>query len=144
MSKKEITKEDIEQIQNASLGSSFWEMQLGIGLKYEYVEGNIKFSAPYPEIGRKFWKAFKFELHEFLCDRKTKEPQEWLKDLITGDIRNLVVSICSLITSKYDVSLGIALPVAALIIKNGTLNYCSNSPKKSKKTVLQILKNFKI
>ncbi len=139
MKKTEITDDDIDQISNDSLGHLYWEFQLGVGLKYEHVSNDIRFHAPYPELGKKLWKAFRYELYIFLCDSKSKEPQEWLNDLITGDIRNLVVGICSVITTKYDVSLGIALPAAALVIKQGTLKYCNNKPKKSKKTVLQIL-----
>ncbi|WP_343614420.1 hypothetical protein [Flavobacterium sp.] len=46
MKKKEITDEDISQLLNEYLGMEYWEFQLGVGLQYEYVESNIKFSAP--------------------------------------------------------------------------------------------------
>lgn len=44
MTKIEITKEDIEKILNENLGVKYWELELGIGLQYEYQEGDIKFS----------------------------------------------------------------------------------------------------
>lgn len=139
MKKDKVTDEDIALISNESLGQLYWEFQLGVGLKYEYVSDGIKFYAPYPEIGKKLWKAFKYELYNILCESKSKEPKEWLNDLITGDIRNLIVNICSILTTKYDISLGIALPVAALIFKHGVLKYCDVKPKKPKKSVLEIL-----
>lgn len=143
MKQKEITAEDISQILNEKLGIEFWEFQLGVGLQYEYVTGNIKFSAPYPEMGKKLWKAFKFELYELLCDRKLKIPNNWLNELISGDIRNLVVGISSAITAKYEVTLGIAIPLSALIIKSNVLTYCSDAPKKPKRSVTEILKDKK-
>ena len=143
MKQKEITAEDISQIMNEKLGIEFWEFQLGVGLQYEYVTGNIKFSAPYPEMGKKLWKAFKFELYELLCDRKLKTPNNWLNELISGDIRNLVVGISSAITAKYEVTLGIAIPLSALIIKSNVLTYCSDEPKKPKRSVTEILNDKK-
>ncbi len=140
---KIITDEDIAQISNESLGQPYWEFQLGVGLKYEYETSDIKFHAPYPQLGKILWKAFKYELYNILCESKSKEPKEWLNDLITGDIRNLIVNICSAITTKYDISLGISLPVAALIFKHGVLRYCDAKPKKSKKSVLEILREMR-
>ena len=143
MEKKEITDDDISQIMNEKLGIEFWEFQLGVGLQYEYISAEVRFSAPYPEMGKKLWKAFKFELYELLCDRKLKTPNNWLNELISGDLRNLIVGISSAITAKYEVTLGIAIPLAALIIKSNVLNYCSDAPKKSKKSVIEILNDKK-
>lgn len=143
MNKTEITKKDIEQILNKHLGLEYWEFQLGVGLQYENVQGNIKYSAPYPEMGKKLWKAFKFELYELLCDKKQGTPHEWLNELVSGEIRNLVVGISSAITARYEVTLGIAVPLAALVIKSNVLTYCKNAPKKSKKSVAEILKGKK-
>lgn len=143
MTKIEITKEDIEKILNKNLGVKYWELELGIGLQYEYQEGDIKFSAPYPEMGKELWKAFKSELYEVICDREQKNPQKWLEELISGDIRNLIVGITSAITSKYEISLGIVIPVAALILKTNILFYCSVAPKKNIRSVLEILSEKK-
>lgn len=144
MKKKEITENDILQISNDKLGILYWEFQLGVGLQYEYVESdNIRFSAPYPEMGKELWKAFKCELYELLCVRDSETPKEWLNDLVTGDIRNLVLGIISAITAKYEVTMGIAVPLAALIIKTGILKYCAEPPKKSRRTVSEILSDKK-
>lgn len=144
MRKKEITEDDILQITNDKLGIEYWELQLGIGLQYEDLSSSdIRYYAPYPEMGKKLWKAFKSEIYELLCDRNQKAPQEWLNELISGDIRNLIVGITSAITAKYEVTFGIALPVAALVIKSNILTYCNEVPKKSKRSVTQILKGKK-
>ena len=141
MQKEEITENDFEQILNDKLGLAYWEFQLGVGFMYEGALENTRFSAPYPKMGRKLWKAFKFELYEILCLRDSKAPREWVNELISGDIRNLVIGICSAVTAKYEVSLGIAVPLAALIIKTGILNYCAIPAEKSKKSVAEILKS---
>ena len=143
MLKKEITDDDIAKIFNDNLRFEYWELELGIGLQYEYASDNIKYYAPYPEMGKKLWKAFKYELYEMLCAKKEKAPNKWLDELISGDIRNLIVGISSAVTAKYEVTLGIALPVAALVIKSNILIYCSNPPKKPKRSVAEILNGKK-
>jgi hypothetical protein len=117
---------------------------LGVGLQYEYSPSRIAYSAPYLEMGKKLWTAFKYELFDLLCNGEKNEPKEWLKDTVTGDIRNLATGIISVITAKYNVSIAIALPATALVIKNGLLNYCSTPPEKPKETVSKILKSKKL
>lgn len=144
MPNKEITENDFESLLNDKLSIEYWELQLGIGLQYEFVEDDIRFYADYPKMGKKLWKAFKYELYETLCDRKSKEPKEWLNDLVSGDIRNLIIGIFTAITAKYEVSIGIALPLVALVTKTGILNYCLNTAKKPKKSVKEILEEKKL
>jgi len=135
-----IEKEDIDQILNDRLPLKHWELQLGIALKYEGVGPGISFYAPYQQLGYLFWSAIKYEAYDLLCDSKELEPREWLNDLITGDIRNLIVAISSVITSKYNVSIGIGLPAAALIFKSGILAYCRKPPKRKPfRTVKELL-----
>ncbi len=112
---------------------------LGVALQYEYAPPGIRFSAAYPQIGRQLWNAIRKELYNVICDETTQSPKEWINDLITGDIRNLATGIVSAITAKYDVTIAIAVPVAALIIKTGILNYCTEPIRTSKKTVDKIL-----
>ena len=138
--RKDLSDEDLVQFNNLDkLTDDYFIFNLGVGLQYEYSPSGIKYSAPYADMGKKLWGAFKYELYELLCNSKTKEPKEWLNDTVNGDIRGLATGIISVITAKYDVSIAIALPAAALVIKNGLLNYCSTQPKKVKETVSQIL-----
>lgn len=138
--RKEISETDLKQFDNLdNLTEQHFIFSLGVGLQYEYSPPGIMFSAPYIEMGHKLWTAFKYELYELLCNSETEEPREWLNDTVTGDIRNLATGIISAITAKYDVSIAIALPAAALIIKNGLLNYCADKPKKVKVTVAEML-----
>jgi hypothetical protein len=87
--------------------------------------------------GHKLWKAFERELYKKICDGG--KPREWVNDLITGDFRNLIVGIVQTITVTYDVSIAIAVPVAALILKTGILEFCSPMAEENGKSVRQIL-----
>jgi hypothetical protein len=117
---------------------------LGEGLQYEYAPPGVGFWVPYAEMGLELWQALSSEIYYLLCDSNNKRPKDWVQELISGDIRNLVTGIIAVIASTYNVSLGIAIPAAALVIKKGLVNYCKIKPrKKIKKTVKVILNEMK-
>lgn len=143
MRKPHITNEDIDQILNDKLPVGHWELQLGIGYVYEKVTSpNIKFSAPYLKYGKGLWIALKYDLYSFICKTEEPSPREWVTDLVSGDIRNAVVGIAAAITSKYQISMGIAIPIVALVIKTGVLTYCQDEPKKPDDSSKKIFKNM--
>jgi hypothetical protein len=121
------------------------EFELGVGLQYEYAPPNIRFSAPYYQMGKDFWNAFRKELYKFICNPNELKPKEWVNDLVVGDIRNLAIGIVSALTARYNVSLGIAIPVSALILKSGILKYCREPqqapPRSAVKKILLDQKN---
>jgi hypothetical protein len=124
--RKDLSDSDLKQFDNLDeLTDDYFIFNLGVGLQYEYSPPGIRYSAPYVEMGEKLWGAFKYELYDLLCNSERKEPKDWLNETVTGDIRNLATGIISAITAKYNVSIAIALPAAALIVKKGLLNYCS-------------------
>ena len=140
MKKQEkIKQEKIDQISNEKLPIEHWEFELGVALQYEYASKGVRYSAPYPEMGKELWTALKFEFYEVLCNAETKEPSAYMTELISGDIRNIIIGITSAITAKYDVTLGIAIPAAALIFKTGIGKYCSEPAIKPPKSVAEIL-----
>lgn len=122
--KTEITDDDIKQILNENLSLKYWEFQLGVGYVYENAPDGVSYSASYLELGELFWIRIKGSIHKFICEKN--QPKEWVNELITGNIRDCIVGIVTAITSKYDVSLGIAVPIASLILKTGIINFCSS------------------
>jgi hypothetical protein len=106
---------------------------LGEGVLFEYVPENTYFDAPKKKNGERLWKALDSELYEKICNGN--EPKEWVKDLISGDIRDLISGILTMICTTYSVSLGIAIPTAALLMKNGISNYCKNVKHQGKDTL---------
>lgn len=139
--KKELTDKDIDNILNDKLQLKYWEFELGVGYVYENTPEGSHYSAPYLELGEAFWLKIKTSIHAFICEKS--EPKEWVNDLISGDIRNLIVGLVSAITSKYDVSMGIALPITALVVKTGVINFCKVEPleKNTDINIKDIVKN---
>ena len=82
-------------------------------------------------------------MYYLLCDSKNKRPKDWVQELISGDIRNLLTGIIAVIASTYNVSLGIAIPAAALVIKKGLVNYCKTKPRKKIKRTVRFILNEK-
>jgi hypothetical protein len=140
-----LTASEVKKFERLSKTSQLeLEFELGVALQYEYAPSGIRFSAPYSQMGKRLWNAFQKELFCIICDENNLTPKEWVNDLIVGDIRNLATGIVSAITAKFDVTLGIAVPIAALIIKTGILNYCNRPQKAPKKSnVKKILQEKK-
>lgn len=105
-------------------------VSLGIGLMYEHAPPGERYKAPYEKMGLDFWLDISSKMYYLLCDSKNKRPKDWVQELISGDIRNLLTGIITVIASTFNVGLGIAVPAAALVIKKGMVNYCKRGPYK--------------
>lgn len=116
---------------------------LGAGLIYEYAPPREAYSAQYAKMGLEFWRVLSSEIYYLLCDPNNKQPKDWVQELISGDIRNLVTGIIAVIASTYSVSLGIAIPAAALVIKKGLVSYCKIKPRKKTKRTVKVILNEK-
>jgi hypothetical protein len=105
-------------------------ISIGIGLVYEHAPPGVRYSAPYAKRGLDFWREISSEMYYLLCDPKNKRPKDWIQELISGDIRNLLTGIITAVASTFNVGLGIAVPAAALVIKKSLVNYCKSKPSK--------------
>ena len=123
MQRFDLTQKDIEQIQNNDLSIEYWYFQLRVGYTYEFLPNGIQFRLPYEKIGPCFWIEIENTIRHFICSNG--EPRTWVKELLEGDIRDLIINIVTALTSRFDVGLGIVIPVVAIILKNGMLNFCS-------------------
>ncbi|MEA5111554.1 hypothetical protein SDC9_21803 [bioreactor metagenome] len=138
-----IADSEIDKILNINLTEEYWIFQLGVGYIYENSPSNARFFLPYNEYGFKFWNLINYEIHEFLC--VDSKPKEWVKELIEGDVRNLIVGILSAITAKYEIGLGIAIPIVALVIKKDLKDYCClNFPRRKVIDIKDVVKNNRI
>lgn len=121
-SDRNIKEEHITTILNEKLGVDYWIFELGVGYEYETSDQNWRHSAPYFEYGKKLWSLIENEVYELICSKN--EPKDWVKELIEGDLRNLIIGIISAISAKYDIGLGIAIPITALLLKKGIKQFC--------------------
>lgn len=133
----------IRYLNDSSLSEDACYFELGIGLMYEYAPEGVHFSADYVGMGMELWGAFQYDLYGFCCESTERRPKEWVSDLIEGNIRDAIVGIVSAITAKYNVSLGIAIPITSIILKKGVIKYCSKPPIEPEKSVKSILSELK-
>ena len=102
------------------------EFDLGVGIVYENAPQGRHYKLDYGDLGKRAWIALRQELYAKLCDRRKKRPRAWLGEVLEGDVRNLALGVVSAVVSTYDVSLGVGVPAAALILKRGLNKYCAN------------------
>jgi hypothetical protein len=94
---------------------------------------------PYFEIGMELWAAAEYKLYSFLCDAAERAPKKWLNDVISGDVRELTVSILTLLVASLHVPLSIAVPITALVIKKQLAAFCRRKPRKPELTLSEII-----
>jgi hypothetical protein len=116
---------------------------IGVALQYTFAPRNTRYAAPYPEMGKEFLAAAKFELYKLLCDSTKKAPKRWLEDLVSGDARDAVIAILTLLVASLQIPLSIAVPVTAIIVKRQLLAFCRRKPNKPRCSTSQILDDHK-
>lgn len=141
ITKTKVDQEIINRILNNKVSEKYWIFELGIGYYYEGISKGALASAPYNSFGKALWKIIDVDLADFLC--KDGIPQEWVNSLIEGNTKDLIQGIISAVAAKYNVGLGIAIPICSIVLKKGIKDYCSTPTKKSKskKDIAKIIKN---
>lgn len=124
-----INEQQLSEILQPSITEMEWESRLGEAVN-EALAGKVDhFDFDAQKFGDQMWKGFRLDLFEFFCEGT--RPREWLNDLLTGDIRNTILGVVTAITTRYDIALGIAIPISALIFKTGIVQYCSRKQEDS-------------
>ena len=103
------------------------EFTLGVAIIHEGAPPNVQHSANYIAVGKRGWDALRPELHARLC-ASTREPQVWVKELLAGDPRHVALGLVDAVAATYDVTVGIAVPAAAFVLKIGLHEYCASDP----------------
>ncbi len=124
-----ISKEDEEEI----------IFDIGVAVQYAYAPRGVKYRASYSRMGKEFWTAIQYDLYNIICDPKSKEPRLFVEELISGDIRDLGISIFTVLVSQLSIPAAIAIPTVALILKVGLRRYCSLEPKRPRRSYADIL-----
>lgn len=117
-----LTEKELENILNDKLPEEYWVFQLGVGYVYHNVPEGFRFSKPYPELGKLFWNKIEVNIHNIICE--DGKPKSNIEELISGDIRSLAEAILSIVVATYEVTLAIAIPITALVLKKGIHKFC--------------------
>lgn len=113
--------------------------EAGVALQYAFAPPNVRYSAPYVEMGRELWIAAEYEIHSLLCDRNGRKAREWVVEVVSGDARDLVIAIMTALVASLNVPLSIAIPIAALAVKRELAAFCRLRPKKPKRSLSEIV-----
>jgi hypothetical protein len=132
-----------ESLKQSSLPEGAIILNVGIALQYAFAPPGVRFKAPYVEMGKELWAAAEYELHSLLCDSAKRVPKQWLQDAISGDVRDLTVSVLTILVASLHVPLSIAVPIAALIVKKQLATFCRHKPRKPKRTMSEIIEKHR-
>jgi hypothetical protein len=117
--------------------------EVGVKLQYTYAPKNTHFMASYSRMGRELWGAVQYDLYNIICDPDKKEPNKFIEELISGDIRDLGLYLFTILVSQLSIPASIAIPLSALALKAVLRKYCDKKPKKPKRNYKVILSSKK-
>jgi hypothetical protein len=119
----QVDEDQLNEILDPANGVPELQVRLGeaIDEALSDVVNHFEFNAG--AFGQQMWEGFQRELYDLICEKG--KPHDWVSETTSGDVRSVAVAILSAITSRYDMALGVAIPLAGLIIKTGVTRYCS-------------------
>ncbi|MEO8664750.1 MAG: hypothetical protein ABI462_04570 [Ignavibacteria bacterium] len=124
MEKIKLSEIQFQNILNQNFDDHFWYFELGRFGEPEKDFVDNEFSTDFYNSGINLWKKYKKKIAEIMCDLDKKVPQEWVIDLISGDIRNFIITIVTLLVSTYSIELSLAIPLVALALKHDINKFC--------------------
>jgi hypothetical protein len=128
-----------ESLKQTGLPEGAIVLNVGTALQYAFAPPGVKYSAPYLEMGKELWASAEYELHSLLCDGAERAPKKWLDDVISGDVRELAVSILTILVASLHVPISIAVPITALVLKKQLTAFCRRKPRKPRRRMLEII-----
>ncbi len=123
---KEITDKMIELIENENVNSDIFFSQIGYAANdgTEKIADN-EFIYSFYEQGKHIWNKHKHDIRKLVCDLESGEPKDFIGEIVGGDIRSTLEALIPLIASQLNIVLGVAIPIACLILKYKLKRFCS-------------------
>ncbi len=124
MTKIEIDDDTIQLILSDQTNESFWYFQLGKIEANPIANDEHQFMNSFFNNGQRVWDENKGKIQSLLCDMTTNEPNEFIKQLTEGNIKDLITGIITLLHTTLSITLTLAVPLVALILKKGIHTLC--------------------
>lgn len=126
----ELTQQQIDTILDSSFDDHFWLFQIGVFTSAGGKEtGDHGFNFPFYDRGSAYWKAIGPKLYQLLCDKEQLCPNKWSEELLSGDLREMIVLIVSAIVAQFDLAISLAVALVALLLKQGVGRFCAVPPE---------------
>jgi len=110
---------------------------LGVAYVYLGARPGLKFSADYEGLGEALWNKVRWQVYGLLC--KDGAPKFWAQEAVGGDIRELIVNVGALLSTKLSIPASFAVPLAALAAKRGLKTFCRQPPEANGRTTIQVV-----
>jgi hypothetical protein len=125
MNPQNLKEEQFKTLLNENLDEHFWLYQLGVSSQ-ENIKGiDNDFSFPFYDLGKTTWEKYKPILKEILCDINKNQPKEWVTEAISGDVRDFIAAVLTILMSTYNLTLSLSIPIIALLMKKKVIVLCS-------------------
>lgn len=122
-----LSDKEIERILDHTISVSDWEVEYEQARPGQppIISGwHLKFKLR--ELDLPTWPILKEKLHDMICEEDGKIRAGW-EELTNGNARDLVQVILTLIVTKLDLVLAMAIPATALVVKHGLVHFCQTN-----------------
>ncbi len=123
----QVSEEQIKIIQDESFDANFWLYQLGMSISDENLTTENRFSFDFYDSGKKYYESVLAKIRGILCDLENKTPKSNLDEILSGDIRNLIVYLITVLITDLGIVISVAIPIVSLLLKKGIKDLCQNS-----------------
>ena len=121
----EFKSETIDLIMSEKFDINFWYYNLGESIEIEErIDEDKSFMYSFYDLGLEVWDKYKKKLKTTICDIDNLKPKDWVEDIISGDRRELVIAILTLLVGTLSIKLMIAVPLVAILLKKGLTTFC--------------------
>lgn len=121
----ELNNETIQLILSERTTEDFWLFQLGKSESSISIDGEHQFLNSFFDNGQRLWNFYQDKMKSALCDSSLHQPKEFVREITEGTVKEIVTSVVSVLCTTYSLSLAVAIPLCALILKKGINNFCA-------------------
>lgn len=122
---EDLNNETIQLLMSDRCTEDFWLFQLGKSQVPISMDSDHQFMNSFFDNGQKLWAFYQEKLKDFLCDRALCEPKDFIKDITDGTSKEIITAIVTGLCSTYSISLSVAIPLCALVLKKGIGAFCN-------------------
>ncbi len=87
-----------------------------------------EFLTPFLTSARKQVQTSHAQLYRLLCDATTYQPTALALDITTGQIKDIIAGVATVLMTHYSTAASVAIPVAVLLARNGLKAFCTTPP----------------
>ena len=121
-----ISEKELDRILSKEKKVDYWLAELGRETYKQKPKQGIKAAYNFTLIGKHKYQRMQEKMYLLFCSNS--KPKKNLEFLIDGSPRDIAQTVLTAIFFHFETTIAIATPLTALVLRDGLIYYCKNSP----------------